>query len=309
MCERAEANEHAAIEPTTACVLALVVVQVQARQVQFTIADVPLHWIPGRPVASHTISLANVMLPPTERWFVSTFNEALPLVRNADLADEMRGFIGQETTHADVHDNVLHHFMMQRGVDPTPILDQLEFFFRRTLAPSTSANPKRRLKHLCNRLWLIAAIEHFTALFGDFGLNCGWDDHRANPVLADLYRWHGSEEVEHRNVAHDVAAYFHDSYIARIRSMILAAAMIILFVDRGTWYLVKTDPTTNIGWWKMHRQLLKDSADGLVPAFGKVFGWGILRYLRRDFSPDEVGCTAQAVSYLARSPAARAAHR
>lgn len=49
---------------------------------------------------------------------------------------------------------------------------------------------------------------------GDFALNCAWDDHNADPTMVDLFRWHASEEVEHRNVAHDVAVYFHDSYVA-----------------------------------------------------------------------------------------------
>jgi uncharacterized protein len=82
------------------------------------------------------------------------------------------------------------------------------------LAPTTSTDPKRRLNHLCDRLWLIAAIEHYTAVMGDFALNCAWDDHNAHPTMVDLFRWHGSEEVEHRMVAHDVAVYFHDSYAA-----------------------------------------------------------------------------------------------
>ena len=45
-----------------------------------------------------------------------------------------------------------------------PLLDQVDFIFSRTLAPSTSPDPKRRLSHLCDRLWLIAAIEHYTAV-------------------------------------------------------------------------------------------------------------------------------------------------
>jgi Predicted metal-dependent hydrolase len=83
------------------------------------------------------------------------------------------------------------------------------------VAPSKSSDPTVRLNNLCDRLWLIAAIEHYTAVLGDFSLNCAWDDHGADPTMVDLFRWHGSEEVEHRNVAHDMAVYFHDSYDER----------------------------------------------------------------------------------------------
>ena len=50
----------------------------------------------------------------------------------------MRGFIGQEATHADVHEQVLHEFMLTNGVDPKPMLDQIEYMFAKVFAPSTS---------------------------------------------------------------------------------------------------------------------------------------------------------------------------
>ena len=40
----------------------------------------------------------------------------------------------------------------------------------------------------------------------------------------------------------------------------------------------------------------------------KANGSNTLAYFRRDYSPKDVGSTAQAVAYLASSPAARAAH-
>ncbi len=283
-------------------------VQIQARKVHFDLSDIPLHWIPGHPVASHVISVLNIVLPAMERWFVVTLNEALPLVKDPVLADDIRGFIGQEATHADVHERALHEFMVARGVDPRPLLDQVEFFISHTLGPTRSTDPRRRLNHLCDRLWLMAAIEHYTALLGDFALNSSWDHHNAHPTMVDMFRWHGAEEVEHRNVAHDVAAYFHHSYPDRIRSMVLAMALLGVFFERATWYLVKTDPAVRIGWWKTHRLMLADSRKGLLPNFARLFGANTLQYLRPGFSPEEMGSTAQAVAYLASSPAARAAH-
>jgi len=283
-------------------------VQIQARKVQFDVADSPLHWIPGHPVASHVVSGLNILLPAGERWFVRTFNEALPLVKDPKLADDIRGFIGQEATHADVHDKVLHTCMEGHGVDPTPILKQIEHMFNEMLAPPTSMDPARRMNHLCDRLWLIAAIEHYTAVMGDFALNCAWDDYGADPTLVDLFRWHGSEEVEHRSVAHDVAAYFNDSYFARIRAMSTAAAMLFVFLQRAAWQLFKTDPSVTANWWTFNRMRMRDSRLGLLPRYRTLFGSSTLGYFRPSYSPEDVGSTAQAVAYLAASPAARAAH-
>lgn len=284
-------------------------VQIQARKVHFDVTDAPLHWIPGHPVASHVVSVLNIVLPAGERWFVETFNEALPLVKDPKLADDIRGFIGQEATHADVHDQVLHEFMIHHGVDPTPILDQIEHLFSGVLAPmDDSVDEARRMNHLCDRLWLIAAIEHYTAVMGDFALNCTWDDHGADPTLVDMFRWHGSEEVEHRSVAHDVAVYFHDSYFARIRAMAMSATMLFVFFQRAAWYLVKHDPSVDAGWWAFNRMRMRDSKLGLLPLYRNLFGSSTLGYFRPGYSPEQLGSTAQAVAYLATSPAARAAH-
>jgi predicted metal-dependent hydrolase len=283
-------------------------VQIQARKVHFDVSASSLHWIPGHPVASNMVSLLNIVLPAAERWFVATFDEALPLVKDPRLADDMRGFIGQEATHADVHEKVLHDLMVAGGVDPAPILDQVEYIFSRVLAPNGSTDPERRLNDLCDRLWLIAAIEHYTAVLGDFALNSAWDDHGADPTVVDLFRWHGSEEVEHRSVAHDVAVYFHDSYADRIRSMIMAVAMIFMFWQRGTRYLTRADPSGSLGWWRMQRERSRDAKLNLVPRYRRLFGSQTLTYFRPGYSPEEMGSTAQAVAYLASSPAARAVH-
>ncbi|MFM9034209.1 MAG: metal-dependent hydrolase [Mycobacterium sp.] len=283
-------------------------VQIQARRVDFDPSGSPLHWIPGHPVASHMISLLNVVLPAAERWFVSTYNEALPLVRDERLAEDMRGFIGQESVHADTHEQVLHEFMEARGVNPRPILRQVDYVVGRILAPSVSKNPARRYNQLCERLWVIAAIEHYTAVLGDFALNSAWDDFGADPTMVDLFRWHGSEEVEHRCVAHDVATYFHDSYLARIRAMAMAATLMYAFFERSTYYLCRNDPHARMSLWQMERTRMSDSRLGLLPEFRSLFGTNTLAYFRRDYSPLDVGSTAQAVAYLASSPAARAAH-
>jgi uncharacterized protein len=188
------------------------------------------------------------------------------------------------------------------------MLELVGYMFEKVLAPTTSTDPKRQLNNLCERLWLIAAIEHYTAVLGDFAPNSTWDEHRADLTMVDLFRWHGSEEVEHRSVAHDVAVYFHNSYPDRIRAMTVAATAILVFFQRGTWCLLKADPANVIGWWEMPRLRMRDSKLGLLPEFRTLFGVNTLAYFRRGYTPAEMGSTAQAVAYLATSPAARAAH-
>ena len=55
----------------------------------------------------------------------------------------------------------------------------------------------------------------------------------------------------------------------------------------------------------MQRLRVRDSRLGLLPRFSTLFGRNTLAYFRPGYSPAEFGSTAQAVAYLASSPAAR----
>ncbi|MEE4025757.1 metal-dependent hydrolase [Gordonia sp. PKS22-38] len=281
-------------------------VAIRPRNVRFDLHGIPLQWIPGHPVASNFISALNLILPEGERWFVEAFEEALPLVDDEELRESMRGFIGQEAMHSNVHDGVLWGYLRDQGIDATPYQRQVEWIFRAVLGPRQGLSRRRRRKRLIARLWLIAAVEHFTAVFGDFALNSRWDEAGAAPALCDLYRWHGAEEVEHRSVAHDVATYFGDSYFRRVWAMAAAFPLLMSLLVRGTHFINHHDqsaPTSEVALW---RQGYADSRAGLLPGFAH-FGGSLVAYLRRDYDPADIGSTAQAVAYLASSPASRMA--
>ncbi|WP_347957627.1 metal-dependent hydrolase [Gordonia aichiensis] len=285
-------------------------VELHARNVAFDLSDTPLHWIPGHPLSSNMITVLNLLLPEGERWFVETFNEALPLIKDEALAADMRGFVGQEAMHAEVHDRAVENWLRDRGVDPTGYLKQMEWIFRSVLGPR-EGTPEQKQKHLVERLWLIAAIEHYTALLGDFTLNCTWAENCADPNMTDMFTWHGAEEVEHRAVAHDAAAYFADSPLRRARAMSLALPFLVWLMLRGYRFINSQDPTmadksavkkaylTVTGYFR-------DSRLGVFPKISKL-AIATATYFKPGFSPTDIGDTAQAVAFLAASPGARRA--
>ncbi|MEE3851447.1 metal-dependent hydrolase [Gordonia sp. LSe1-13] len=279
-------------------------VELHARNVSFDFSQVPLHWIPGHPVPSNFVSVLNLLLPEGERWFVQTYGEALPLVRDPELAAAMRGFIGQEAMHADAHDHVLWEFLDHHGVDPRPFVAQAEWIFRKVLAPMDDGSPEARHKHLVERLWLIAALEHYTAILGDFALNNTWVEHDADPTMTDLFTWHGAEEVEHRAVAHDVAVYFGDSYLRRGRAMLVALPVLLFLLHRGFRFIMRQDPSLDMGFCRQQYHYFCGVHAGVLPKMRKVV-MSTFSYFRPGFHPSEIGSTAQAVAYLASSPAAR----
>ena len=66
-----------------------------------------MHWIPGDPFSTHVLNVLHLLLPAGEEWFVETFKEALPLIEDEQLRDDVVGFIGQEAMHANAHTGVL----------------------------------------------------------------------------------------------------------------------------------------------------------------------------------------------------------
>ncbi|MGC4935128.1 metal-dependent hydrolase [Gordonia sp. DT30] len=279
-------------------------VELHARNVVFDWAHTPLHWIPGHPVASNFVSVLNLLLPEGERWFVQTFNEALPLVHDDELAATMRGFIGQEAMHAEAHDHVLWEFLDRHGIDPRPFCLQMEWIFRKLLGPMATGTATARRKHLVERLWLIAALEHYTAILGDFALNNTWTEHGADPAMADLFTWHGAEEVEHRAVAHEVAIYFGDGYLRRGRAMLVALPVLLILISRGFRFIMTSDRTIDYNFFQRRYHYLRGVRAGVLPKLWKVV-LATFSYFRPGFHPNEIGSTAQAVAYLAASPAAR----
>ena len=107
-------------------------VVLHARNVEFDWETLPLHYMDGNPLATHLINVVHLLLPEGEEWFVRTFKEALPLIHDDQLRDDVIGFIGQEAMHAQAHTEV-HDQLRAHGIDVDPYVDQMKFLFGRAL--------------------------------------------------------------------------------------------------------------------------------------------------------------------------------
>ncbi|MBY6677261.1 metal-dependent hydrolase [Rhodococcus sp. BP-316] len=283
----------------------------QARDVHFDWDDLPMHWIPGEPFSTHALNVLHLLLPAGEEWFVETFRQALPFIEDEKLREDVIGFIGQEAMHSSAHSGVLEH-LQRSGLDPTPFTDQMNWVFGKVIGPRPITSSREK-NYLVERLAIIAAIEHITAFLGDWVLNAeGLDRADIHPTMLDLLRWHGSEEVEHRSVAYETMRYFDRREVRRLRTQALAAPLLVYLWIRGTRFLMQNDPLLADGPASRRRPTplawRRAAKKGTVP--GPVdLGLRLSRYFRRSYHPSQEGSTAQAVAYLASSPAARAASR
>ncbi|MGW7413228.1 metal-dependent hydrolase [Streptomyces sp. NPDC054863] len=281
------------------------------RRVSFDWRETPLHWIPDEPTATHVINVLHLLLPAGERWFVKVFKEALPLVRDPELLQQVKGFMGQEATHSVQHSYVLDH-LADQDLDTGAYTRHVDFLFEKLLGetpPLGAPIPAR--EWLRFRLSVVAAIEQFTAVLGDWVLHAEGLD-RADPdaVMLDLLRWHGAEEVEHRAVAFDM--YQHcggeglPRYARRVEGMVVVAPVMLWLWAWGASYLVRHDPQLAGRLRYSLREHNKAVAKGLLPTWREL-GAAIPRYFRRSYHPSQEGSLRKAVEYLSTSPAARAA--
>ena len=138
---------------------------INARDVHFDFDVVPMHYIPGEALATHIINVMHLVLPEGERAMAQCLAEALPLIDDERLREEVVGFIGQEAMHASSHE----------GARRAPAIDRAR---RRAVCRGRSAwlvdrilgdhglTGRAEQEWLRERLGLFAGMEHFTAVLG-----------------------------------------------------------------------------------------------------------------------------------------------
>ncbi|MFI6053854.1 metal-dependent hydrolase [Streptomyces violascens] len=277
-------------------------IELKARNVSFEWEKTPLHWIPGDPFTGHTINVLHLLLPAGERWFVHVYKQVLPYITDARLREDVIGFIGQEAMHSAAHDDVLPH-LKKLGLDPTPYTAQVDWLFEKLLGDRTLPPGRARQWWLMERVATIAAIEHYTAFLGNWILNAETLDRRgADPMMLDLLRWHGAEEVEHRSVAFELFMHVDGGYRRRVRTWATAFTALAFLWQRGARFFMDNDPTPAVG-RASFGEFYRAGKKGMLPSTPAMLK-SIPRYLSRTYHPSQEGSTAQAVAYLAPSPGA-----
>ncbi len=285
-----------------------------ARKVLFDWSQTPLEWIPQQPFASHLINQINLILPAGELWFCRLFNQALPLITDAKLRDDVQQFVRQEGMHAQAHVGVIESYLKQHGVDTLRNTRIMEFLFDVVLADQPFG---RKLPRMLQRRWLlfrlgiVASVEHMTCVLGRYALeNKQWDAAGADPSLVDLIRWHGAEEIEHRSVAFDLYRHLGGRYASRFYLTAITFPLVFgLWMD-GAAHLMQQDPqfaADKPRAWRpwFWRQWKQAQQAGLLPSVGWLLAKE-MPFLNPWYDPLYEASTEDAMAYLMKSPAAAA---
>lgn len=295
--------------------------QLKARRVQFDFDQTPLHWLRDDPFSTHVINGIHMLLPEGELWFCRVYNKALPLITDDELRADVEGFIRQEAVHSRAHSKA-QLYLQQHGLELDDYMARVEWLFKSLLGEQPfgikALERKALEKHwLILRVGVIAAIEHFTGVLGQWAMdNTSWEAN-GDPTMVDLFKWHLAEEVEHRTVAYDLFEHLCQTqlgfYVSRQALMALVFPLIMYFIAEGGRTLMRQDPDPKVrrlghsllpGIFRQLQQVGEKTDN--VPTFTFLVE-ATLRWIAPGFHPIDEGNTAQALAYLARSPAAQAA--
>jgi len=252
------ARNAATAQPYTAEALSI-----QPRNVKFDWSDVPQQYIPGETYATHFWNVMHLVLPEGERAMADVFAQAMPFIEDERLREELKGFVGQEETHANSHETFRQH-LEDGGVDVPRIMRMMEFVIDQVFGDH-GLQGKAAEMWLNERLGIYAAAEHFTAVIGEWLIdNKEFDNVGVDPTMLDLLRWHGAEEMEHRNVAFDVYQHVDGSYARRVRTALIASVGLGALWMSTSSYLYNQEPASKkAGPWPW--ALAKSMKNGLVP--------------------------------------------
>jgi len=230
-------------------------------------------WNGGDAFRSAFFNALSMTFPVGEQFFIDSVRQGfkqLPADKQALMANEVKGFIGQEATHRRIHELFNKH-LTDQGLTNA-------FADRASKRIASQAHFNVRL-HLA----ATAATEHFTAIFADWMLRHPEALEGAEPRLQTLWLWHSAEESEHRNTAFDLYKDLGGDHLRRLKVFRYVTVLFLTDVLRQTVRNLWHDGSL-FQWrtWQSAARFLF-AKDGLLR--GNLPAWK--DYLREDFHPSQ----------------------
>lgn len=192
--------------------------------------EVGAHWFGGSAVRTHLANGLNFVFPEGERFFIRSVRHYEDRVADPALRARVAAFAGQEAQHQRAH---LAAFaaLEAHGYEIASWLA----WYRRAAYEGIEPRVPPVL-----RLSTTAALEHFTATFGELALATEMLD-EAHPAMRALLRWHAAEEIEHRDVAFDVLLAVDPRWTVRAVGFVMAGGLLGFFWASGYRHLVRQE--------------------------------------------------------------------
>lgn len=252
------------------------------------------HWFRNNQFMTHFMNSLHSVFPDGERLFIRSVKYFEKEIKNPELKERVKAFIGQEMQHGIQHERFLEA-LDKMGLDGT----KFEEWYSKNAYVSKEDKMSAERLLLTPLRWLFgdkaaekmslsvtAALEHYTSTLGEVILkNEAYYTDGMPDSLKQLFLWHAAEEVEHKSVAFDV---FKDvaggSYFERQVGFAFASFFLSYYIGIGWAFYLAKDKELN--WTK----LPSDLAESAPVYFNllKDVALGGLQYLKPDFHPDQM---------------------
>ena len=202
-------------------------------------------WAGGDPIATAFYNALSVTFPKGEAMFidaVKAHREGVP----PKLAEEIKAFTTQEIMHTREH-VAFNRRITEAGYDTSRLdahVDEVMAFIK----------TRPQIMNLNATM----ALEHYTAILAEQFLNEPDTFKGADPELAEMWKWHAIEEIEHKGVAYDTWLHATKGWSRfkrwRAKSIMMLVVSLNFWIRRyiGILDLLRQDGITGI---KAHARL------------------------------------------------------
>jgi predicted metal-dependent hydrolase len=260
---------------------------VRPRRTAFSFHSISKHWLAGNPVRTHFFNAINLFVVSFEDFMGRVMRSRLPHLNDADFARQVRGFMGQESTHSHVHAKYLAQ-LREQGFQIDGYLAASERIF-------TVLFEKWLGSRVC--VATIAGFEHLTALLAEIILS-GRMVEDAEPAMKDMWQWHAAEEIEHKSLAFELLMRTSRSFLLRMLGAVLGALVVVGFIAVGLVMLLRQDGEL---WRKQTWTDLGELLGGKNRMAARAVGL-FVEYFRPGFHPDQRDTYALAQEVLQPEP-------
>lgn len=240
------------------------------RKMGFEFADLPRHWFGGDALRTHIVNGLHFVFPAGERFFIRSIKRYQDQVPE-ELCERIKGFCGQEAHHQLEHRRAFAA-IEEQGYDVQSFLEWYKNLAYEVIEPAVS--PEARLA-------TTAALEHYTAVLGEFALASA-DLDECHPKMRQLLKWHACEEIEHKSVAFDVLQHVEPRYRVRAAGFFIASAVLFYFWGAGIRHMLRQERGLSGS-----ASAPSGSGVGLALASVRHLAPRLLDYLKPSFHPDQ----------------------
>ncbi|MBT8148741.1 MAG: metal-dependent hydrolase [Gammaproteobacteria bacterium] len=188
-------------------------------------------WLDNDTFLTAFFNALSISFPAGEKFFIDSVRIFKDDVTDPVLLEQIAAFCGQEGFHRREHQRYNEALCAARGYD----LEKLEMPIKKRIN-----TVQTRFSAEMNLAGTVA-IEHLTAVMAHQLLKNDSIMQNAHPVMAQLWRWHSAEEMEHKAVAFDVYQTIGGNLKTQHRAMRRATFFFGLEIFRCFCYMLKKE--------------------------------------------------------------------